>query len=165
MPNHVHLVLVPQSHGGLATCMSQVHRRYARHVNEREGWRGHLWQERFYSTAMDDRHAYLAARYIMMNPVRARLAPDPSEWRHSSMKVHLGENERSVVDRDAFRDFSIDWQELIAGNEDVEATDLLRRRTRTGRPTGSEQFIARVERETGLDLSIGRAGRKKTAIG
>lgn len=40
MPNHVHLIAVPQTTEGLARAIGEAHRRYTRHVNFRENWRG-----------------------------------------------------------------------------------------------------------------------------
>ena len=74
MPNHVHLVAVPSSEGGLRRAIGEAHRRYTRRVNFREGWRGHLWQGRFASFVMDESYLLAAARYVELNPV----APD---WR------------------------------------------------------------------------------------
>ena len=42
MPNHVHLVVVPEHENSLAAFFSEAHRRYTRRINFREGWRGHL---------------------------------------------------------------------------------------------------------------------------
>jgi len=47
MPNHVHLIAVPQSADGLRQAIREAHRRYTRRGNFRTGWRGHLWQDRF----------------------------------------------------------------------------------------------------------------------
>ncbi|MGL6159611.1 transposase [Microbulbifer sp.] len=60
MPNHVHLVLVPSSEDGLRATISKTHRRYTRRINLREGWRGHLWQERFHLNF--DGHKYRLPR-------------------------------------------------------------------------------------------------------
>lgn len=49
MDNHVHLILVPRASDGLRAALGEAHRRYTRHVNFREGWRGHLFQARFAS--------------------------------------------------------------------------------------------------------------------
>ena len=51
MPNHVHLVVVPETRESLADFFRQVHRQYTRRINRREEWIGHLWQERFHSFA------------------------------------------------------------------------------------------------------------------
>ena len=45
MPNHVHIIAVPEMEEGLRVAIGEAHRRYTRHVNFREAWRGHLWQE------------------------------------------------------------------------------------------------------------------------
>jgi len=47
MPNRVHLIAVPDSEVGLRRAIGEAQRRYTRRVNVREGWRGHLWQDRF----------------------------------------------------------------------------------------------------------------------
>ena len=57
--------------------MGEAHRYYTRHINIRERWRGHLWQERFTSYPMGENHLLAAARYIERNPVRTGLAWEP----------------------------------------------------------------------------------------
>jgi len=54
MPNHVHLIAVPESEDGLARAIGEAHRRYTRRINFREKWRGYLWQGRFGSFVMDE---------------------------------------------------------------------------------------------------------------
>src|SRR5205823_14941463 len=56
MPNHVHLIAVPAREWPLREAIGEAHQRYTRQVNLREGWRGHLWQGRFASFVMDERH-------------------------------------------------------------------------------------------------------------
>ena len=68
MPNHVHLIAVPQSPDGLRLAIGEVHRRYTRMVNFREGWRGHLRQGRFASFMLDEPYVLTAARYVELNP-------------------------------------------------------------------------------------------------
>jgi putative transposase len=54
MPNHVHLIVLPQSADRLGRAIGEAHRRYTRMVNFREGWRGHLWKGRFASFVLDE---------------------------------------------------------------------------------------------------------------
>jgi putative transposase len=42
MPNHVHLILVPETATALTDCLRETHRRYTRHINLREHWHGYL---------------------------------------------------------------------------------------------------------------------------
>ena len=72
MPNHVHLIAVPETEEALAGAIGEAHRQYTRRINFREGWRGHLWQERFFSCVLDGPHALAAARYVERNPVLSR---------------------------------------------------------------------------------------------
>ena len=78
MPDHVHLIVVPQSAESLRRAIGEAHRWYTRWINFREGWRGHLWQGRFASFVMDEDHLLTAARYVELNPVRAGLVQAPS---------------------------------------------------------------------------------------
>ena len=41
MSNHVHFVVVPQTEDGLRKLFAEAHRRYARMINFRKGWRVH----------------------------------------------------------------------------------------------------------------------------
>jgi len=88
MPNHVHLILVPSTADGLAGAVSEIHRRYTRMINFREGWRGHLWQGRFASFVMSEQHLMGAVRYVERNPVKAGLVERSEDWPWSSAAVH-----------------------------------------------------------------------------
>lgn len=80
MPNHIHLIAVPETEEALRQGIGEAHRRYSRMINFRQGWKGHLWQGRFASFPMDEAYLLAAARYIELNPVRAQLASAPEEW-------------------------------------------------------------------------------------
>ena len=84
MSNHAHFVVMPRQSKSLSATFGEAHRRYTRMVNFREGWRGHLWQERFHSYPMDEHHLLAAVRYVEMNPVRAGLVQKPEDWEWSS---------------------------------------------------------------------------------
>jgi len=42
MPNHVHLVAVPEREKSLARGIGEAHRRFTRHINFKKGWKGYL---------------------------------------------------------------------------------------------------------------------------
>ncbi len=89
MSNHVHFVLVPSTQDGLRSALGEAHRQYTRHINFREGCRGHLWQERFHSFAMDERYLLSAVRYVELNLVHAGMAKRPEDYPWSSARAHL----------------------------------------------------------------------------
>jgi putative transposase len=146
MPNHVHLIAAPESEDGLRRAIGEAHRRYSRRVNFREGWRGHLWQGRFASYPMDEQYLLAAARYVELNPVRARLVERAGEYAWSSASAHLsGKNDR-LVRVSPLLDRVEDWSEFLSRDVAAEEAELLRRHERTGRPLGSESFVLRLER-------------------
>jgi putative transposase len=160
MSNHVHLIAVPQSEEGLGRAIGEAHRRYTRRINFREGWRGHLWQERFASFPMDETYLLAAARYVEMNPVHAGLAKSPEEYRWSSARAHLEGKDDSLVKVGPLLEMVGDWRAFLDTPEEVDA-DRLRRHERTGRPLGRESFVERLETELGRALRPQKPGPKK----
>ena len=77
MPNHVHLIAVPETEDGLRRANGDPHRRYTRYINFQKGWKGHLWQGRFDSCPMDEMSLFAVAHYISLNPVKANLVKRP----------------------------------------------------------------------------------------
>ena len=90
MPNHVHIIVVPEDETGLRRLFGPLHRQYTWQVNQREDWRGCLWQGRYGSVAMDEAHLHVCLRYVELNPVRAGLVERPEAWPWSSARAHLG---------------------------------------------------------------------------
>ena len=64
--------MTPSTPEGLGRALGKAHRRYSAFVNARLPVTGHLFQARFSSVVMDEEHLIAAARYVAMNPVRAR---------------------------------------------------------------------------------------------
>lgn len=84
IPNHVHIIGVPETEHSLDRAVKEVNRRYSCHINFQKGWRGFLWQGRFSSFPMDEPYFYHALHYVETNPVRARLVSRPEDWPWSS---------------------------------------------------------------------------------
>ena len=156
MSNHVHLVMVPPEERSLAAAVGEAHKRYTRFRNFSEGVRGYLFQGRFGSCVLDERHLLAAARYVELNPVRAGLVERAEAWPWSSARYHLGQAESDLLVADrtllGLVPDAKGWRELLA-EEDEEAEARLRRATRSSRPAGGEDFIRRVEKLTDRDLS------------
>src|SRR5882672_2386737 len=97
MPNHVRLVLTPRTPHGLARAIGETHRQYTAFVNARARWTGHLFQGRFSSVALDEAHLVAAARYVALNPVRAKLVARAQDWAWSSARAHLAGRDDGLV--------------------------------------------------------------------
>jgi len=90
MSNHAHLVVVPRAADALGALFRRVHGRYAQYANVRRGRTGHLWQQRFFSCPMSEKHLWVGLRYVERNPCRAALVAAPEQYRWSSAVAHLG---------------------------------------------------------------------------
>jgi len=164
MPNHVHLILVPSTPDGLRAALGETHRRYTRRINSREDWRGYLWQGRFASCPMDEPYLLASARYVELNPVRARLVARPEDWRWSSAAAHLTGRDDGVVEVAPLIDRVGDWATFLAGGLDPAEQASIQAGERTGRPLGSAGFIGELEARLGRKLARQKPG-PKPAIG
>jgi len=161
MPNHVHLIAVPQSEDSLRHAIGEAHRRYSRHINFREDWRGHLWQGRFASYVMDEKYLLAAVRYIELNPVRARITDDPIKYSWSSAGAHVRGRDDGFVAVKPLLDLVGDWKGFLSGGLTDDEYKDLRKHERTGRPLGSIRFLAKLETKLGKILAPQRGGRPR----
>ncbi len=160
MPNHVHMIAVPEHEDSLSRAIGEAHRRYTVAINSREDWRGFLWQGRFASAVMDEQYLLTAARYVELNPVRARLRRRPETHPWSSARAHLAGTDDELVRVSPLLDLVPNWAAFLAGGLDEEAAETLRAVERTGRPLGSKAFIGKLERRLNRPLAKRRPGPK-----
>nr|WP_286196871.1 transposase [Thalassotalea sp. G20_0] len=128
MTNHYHLV-VETPDGNLSAGMRQLNGVYTTRFNRRRV--GHLFQGR-YKAILVDKSAYLMelSRYVVLNPVRAKMVDHPADWLWSSYRYTLGE-----VD-------SPDWL----------ATDAMLRLFSDDRERACERFFAFVLAGVGINI-------------
>jgi len=164
MSNHVHLIVVPRAGEALAQALKHTHGRYASYWNARNSSSGHVWQGRFYSCPLDETHLWRALRYVELNPVRAGMVPEAAQWPWSSAAAHCGSGAPQAVLEMAHwrkRWMAAEWSEYLAARESASELATLRQYTHTGRPLGSEEFVADLEHSTLRALVPRKAGRPK----
>ena len=90
MDNHIHiLLLLPKDK--LSSFFQSLGTRFVRWYNNKYSRSGHLFQDRFYSSAIENNHAFLSALiYIHDNPVKANMCRHASEYRWSSIGAYYG---------------------------------------------------------------------------
>lgn len=90
MTNHFHLLFeTPDTN--LSRGMKDLDGDYASYFNVRHRRAGHLFQGRFKSHLVDsDTYLLEVARYIVLNPVRARMVASAAYWRWSSYRPTAG---------------------------------------------------------------------------
>lgn len=160
MPNHIHMVGVPGRQESLARLFNTVHMLYAQYFNRKRNATGHLWQGRFFSCILDERHLYAAVRYVEMNPVRSGLAETPQEYPWSSAKAHITGVHDPILSAGCFLNETIkDWARYLGTDSDQEATGHLIKATKIGRPCGGEDFVKKMEEFLDRRLTARPRGR------
>ena len=129
MSNHVHFIVVPMKEDSLSKCFSDAHVRYTRRINFREGWRGHLWQGRFGSSPLDEKHMLVAVRYVERNPVRAKMVRMPWRYKWSSAAYHVGikDSDPLLSGDEILSEYIKDWQAYLLEKGDAEEIGGTRR--------------------------------------
>jgi putative transposase len=90
MDNHYHL-LIETRDGNLSLGMRQLNGVFTQWFNRRHGKVGHLFQGRFKGILVEkDSHFLEVARYIVLNPIRARLIKNANQWEWSSYGATAG---------------------------------------------------------------------------
>lgn len=98
MDNHVHLLLSPPAAGATGKLMQKLGRQYVGQFNARHRRTGTLWEGRYKACLVDSESYVLrCARYIDLNPVRARMTDEPSAYRWSSCAALCGQRDDPLL--------------------------------------------------------------------
>jgi putative transposase len=148
MTNHIHLIATPWQEDSLARAMGRTDVLYAQYINRLHGRSGHLWQNRFFSCALDEEYFWQALRYVERNPVRAGMVEQAWEYPWSSAAGHVtGMDRGKLIDLTGWPELSagLDWRQELSSAEDEKRLSALRSGLRRGRPLGSDRFISKLE--------------------
>ena len=81
MGNHVHL-LMKEGNEEISRTMKRIGASYVYWYNWQYGRKGHLFQDRYKSEAVeDDKYLLTVLRYIHQNPIKARLAKNVADYK------------------------------------------------------------------------------------
>ena len=165
MNNHVHFVCVPMREDSLSSTFNALHMRYSQYFNRKKKVTGHLWQGRFYSCVLDERHLYAAIRYVENNPVRAKIVKSAEEYIWSSARGHIDRGSDLILSQDCHLPEQIkDWRVYLKGKDAPELIEEIRKNTKTGRPCGDGGFIKQVEDLLGRSLRALPRGRPRKTV-
>mgnify|MGYP001570858843 FL=1 len=90
MSNHYH-VLIETPEGNLVSGMRRLNGVYTQAFNRRHARVGHVFQGRYKAIVVDkDSYGLELCRYIVLNPVRAKMVKRPQDWRWSSYRASAG---------------------------------------------------------------------------
>lgn len=146
MSNHVHFIAVPMKEDSLAKTFNTLHMKYSQYFNRKKESRGHLWQGRFYSCILDERHLWTAVRYVENNPLRAGIVEKPHEYNWSSARGRIYGESIPVLSEDFYLTKEIDdWSLYLMERDDNTLINNIRQNTKSGKPCGDEPFIKKIE--------------------
>jgi putative transposase len=168
MTNHIHLIAVPNNPDSLAKAIGRTHLLYAQYINRFHKRSGHLWQNRFFSCPLGDRHLFKAMRYVERNPVRAKIVRFAWQYQWSSASAHTGKDDTAgIIDPARWRNLvgNMDWKHILSKSEDKRELQQIRTCLSVGRPLADDSFISKIEHAVGRrlrPLPIGRPKNKNT---
>lgn len=162
MSNHVHFICVPGNVDSLSKTFNTLHMKYSQYMNRKKGMKGHLWQGRFFSCILDEKHLYAAIRYVENNPVRIKIVRSPANYRWSSTMGHIKKGTDPVLSYDCHLEEEIpDWFEYLNEKGDDKTFENIRKNTLSGRPCGEEAFVNRLEKLFGRRMKALPWGRPR----
>jgi len=99
MPNHTHMLMLPENKDQLKKIMLCLNLAYCKYFNLKYEKNGHLWQGRYKSNViLEDQYLVNCATYIEMNPVRAKLSQHAEDYPWSSYRYRMLSQVDMIVD-------------------------------------------------------------------
>ncbi len=168
MTNHVHLLCTPQQAGAVSLMMQSVGRRYVQYFNYQYQRSGTLWEGR-YKSCLVQAEQYLidVYRYIELNPVRAKMVDDPSEYVWSSYQINaLGKDSNLCTPHPEYvrmgatkNERMKNYRDLFAHHVDGKLLDEIRLSVNKGMAIGHDRFKDEIEILTGRRMKPKKVGR------
>lgn len=149
MTNHVHLLVTPNQEYAVSRMMQYIGRMYVRYFNRKYTRTGTLWEGRFRSCLVQAEVYFLVCqRYIELNPVRARMVENPSDYHWSSYQVNaLGSQSSICTPHGVYLSLGANkneqqaaYRSLFSESVSSEQLDAIRFATNKGAPFGAADF-------------------------
>ncbi|HIC46590.1 transposase [Methylophaga sp.] len=169
MTNHVHVLCTPNSATGISKMMQSLGRQYVRYFNSTYQRTGTLWEGRFRSCLVqDESYLFHLYRYIELNPVRANMVNDPSEYSWSSYQCNaLGARSDLLTPHDCYVSLGSTEEErckayrnMFRYHVDGALLEDIRMATHKGLALGNDKFKKHIEALSGQRQTEGKRGRK-----
>ena len=171
MSNHIHLVIDPGDQAeNLGLLMKWVAGRQTRYVNKMEKRSGSLWEGRYKSSPINANEYLLACcRYVELNPLRAGIVDDPSQYPWSSCPAKTGIKKQTWLDFDPFylglgdtsaeraEKYGIWLRETVPEGE----WKLIREATQRGQLTANRKFEKEISKKLSRRVQLRGPGRPK----
>jgi putative transposase len=154
MTNHVHLLVTPRAADSCAKMMQSLGRKYVKYINLTYRRTGTLWEGRYKSTLVDSELYFLTvSRYIELNPVRANMVANPSDYTWSSYRGNaMGKEIRLLTPHPVYLALGettaqriIRYRSLFGDVIPLDTLDQIRDCTNKSWALGGSKFKAQIE--------------------
>jgi putative transposase len=168
MDNHFHLLITPQSSDGLPQLMQAVGRSYVRYFNGRQMRSGTLWEGRYKSTLIQSERYLLACMaYIDLNPVRAGLVAQATDYPWSSCRHYAGQRTDKFITPHALvwelgnTPFAREaaYVQMVQSGISAVQQMALTSSALSGWALGEPEFVADLQKRTERRVTKSMAGR------
>lgn len=168
MGNHFHLLATPDTTDGLPQMMQAVGRRYVRYFNDKQQRSGTLWEGRYRSTLIQtERYLLACMAYIDLNPVRAGMVAEATDYPWSSHNHYVGKRHDKLITPHALvwgmgnTPFAreVAYAELVHRGLAVDQQQALTASALSGWALGDDEFVANLQKQTERRLIKAQAGR------
>ena len=160
MPNHFHLLLVPQREGSLSRLMQWVMTSHVRYYHKKNKTSGHVWQGRYKSFIVEQESYYVTLiRYIEANALRAKLIDRAETWEYGSLHDRIS-NGTTIIHEPSMI-LPDDWTEYV--NEPIYPHELEKIRNSVNRqaPLGEPVWQEETAIQFGLLSTLKSRGRPR----
>jgi len=170
MTNHVHLLIEPKTKDGIRKMMQSLGRRYVRYINSTYKRTGTLWEGRYKSSVVSkDNYLLACCRYIELNPVRAKIVKDPSQYPWSSYSFRAeGKSNKLLSEDPVYRDLGDTpferqraYQKWIKESIPDKEWSIIRQMTQKGGVIGDQDFCNRISKTLSRDITFRSRGRPR----
>ena len=154
MTNHVHLLVTPLREDSISKMQQMLGCYYVQYFNHRYQRTGTLWEGRYRATLIDhETYLFICMCYIEMNPVRARMVVEASDYRWSSYPCNaLGEENLLISPHGEYTSLGLTcdtrrhaYQELCDQQIPTNTLNEIRQLTHKSWILGSTAFKNKVE--------------------
>lgn len=170
MTNHVHLLCTPLKENAISRMMQSIGRLYVRYYNHTYQRSGTLWEGRFKSCLVQsERYLLELYRYIELNPVRADMVDDPSDYGWSSYAINaLGVESELQTPHPEYlalgksnNERLSNYRELFKAHVGTELLKEIRVSINKGLALGDERFTSQIETLTHQRVTARKPGRPR----
>ncbi|MGR8980508.1 MAG: transposase [Gammaproteobacteria bacterium] len=170
MTNHVHLLCTPWKENAVSQMMQSIGRLYVRYFNHTYQRSGTLWEGRFKSCLVQsERYLLELYRYIELNPVRAEMVDDPSDYSWSSYAINaLGAESELLTPHPEYLALGKTKEERLSNYRGLfktlvgaELLKEIRESINKGLALGGARFASQIEALTNKRVTARKAGRPR----